>query len=147
MSSGVGKLEDAITMLKNSGVGGQVVMVAMLEWAVKTLGDEQIVELKRSLTPQEREVVDGILTDASPKPSTDTLLGCPFCCSVGLSVAWRSNHWAVECGDCEAIGPLCGGEKQAVRAWNKRRPSRARIKRAALGRAMPSRARADGGDR
>lgn len=66
------------------------------------------------------------------------LLPCPFCASKEVSV-WDFDAFKVNCGDCEAEGPLASTEAAATKWWNevprvierrkaKRRLTAARVK-------------------
>ncbi len=49
---------------------------------------------------------------------------CPFC---EYQQKWASRYtpedagfWSVQCPSCDAAGPLCDTETEAVAAWNRR---------------------------
>lgn len=48
------------------------------------------------------------------------ILSCPFCGSSYVELSVSSMEPAIECQDCQAIGPECETEAQAAEKWNDR---------------------------
>lgn len=52
---------------------------------------------------------------------TTKLKHCPFCKSEYVHIAHTKDGWAfVICNNCDAQGPVCKAEEEAVKYWNVR---------------------------
>ena len=52
-----------------------------------------------------------------------SLQRCPFCGGLGTVLPWLDTYYVVECGDCDAQGPIARTRGWAKRKWNWRAKS------------------------
>lgn len=54
--------------------------------------------------------------------SAITVSNCPFCSSENVEIDEVGiGEYAVDCGECRCIGPICGTVMEAISYWNDRR--------------------------